>query len=293
MVMQVFAQITKMISVHLSKLILLILLQIFLPVTLYSQIGKCNVTNRAFAPGESLLYIVSYNIFIFWTDVGIVNFTVSEAEKNRQQLLHLHGTGRSFPTWDWFFKVRDSYESWTDPVNLKPFEFKRNVYEGGYEIDIHYEFDREQNVAWSTSSKTNKPEWKDTIQTTGCTYDVLSILYYTRNIDYSTYQPGDTIPVTILLDNELTNIYFRYLGKENIRVRGFGKFRCIKFSVYLVEGTLFKGGEDLEVWITDDKNRIPLKINSPILVGSVKARIISMNGIKHPLNSKITRKPHN
>jgi len=144
----------------------------------------------------------------------------------------------------------------------------------------------------STSSKTNKAEWKDTIKITECTYDVLSILYYTRNIDYSALYPGDTIPVTILLDNELTNIYFRYLGKENIRVRGFGKFGCIKFSVYLVEGTLFEGGEDMEVWVTDDENRIPLKINSPILVGSVKARIISMKGVKHPLNSRISQKSH-
>ncbi len=271
-------------------LVLMILLQILLPVITSAQNEKCNIINRASAPGESLSYIVSYNIFIFWTDVGVVNFTVSEAEKNRYQRLYLHGTGLSFPTWNWFFKVQDSYESWTDPVTLKPYEFIRDVYEGGYKIDIHYNFDREQNIAWSTSSKTNKAEWKDTINITECTYDVLSILYYTRNIDYSVYNPGDTIPVTILLDNELTNIYFRYLGKENIRVRGFGKFRCIKFSVYLVEGTLFEGGEDMEVWVTDDENRIPLKINSPILVGSVKARIIRMKGIKHPLHSKITRR---
>ena len=277
-------------SIKPITLILMILLQVLLPVNISGQTEKCNIINRASAPGESLTYVVSYNIFIFWTDVGVVNFTVSEVEKDKHKRLHLHGTGLSFPTWNWFFKVEDSYESWTDPVTLKPYEFKRDVYEGGYEIDIHYNFNREQNVAWSTSSKTNKAEWKDTIKITECTYDVLSILYYTRNIDYSAFYPNDTIPVIILLDNELTNIYFRYLGKENIRVRGFGKFRCIKFSVYLVEGTLFKGGEDMEVWVTDDENKIPLKINSPILVGSVKARIINMKGVKYPLNSRISRK---
>lgn len=270
-------------------LVLLILWQFLFPAKTLGQNEKCNTINHACDPGESLLYIVSYNVFIFWTDVGVVNFSVSEAEKNQHVCLYLHGTGLTLPTWNWFFKVKDSYKSWTDPVTLKPFEFKRDVYEGGYEIDIHYDFDREKNIAMSTSSKTNKPEWKDTIAITECTYDVLSILYYTRNIDYSAYNPNDTIPVTILLDNELTNIYFRYLGKENIRVRGFGKFRCIKFSVYLVEGTLFEGGEDMVVWVTDDKNRIPLKINSPILVGSVKARIINMKGIKHPLSSLIIK----
>jgi len=279
-------------SIKPETLILMILLQVLLPVITSGQNEKCNIINRASAPGESLSYIVSYNVFIFWTDVGVVNFTISEVEKDKHKRLYLHATGLSFPTWNWFFKVEDSYESWTDPVTLKPYEFIRDVYEGGYEIDIHYNFDREQYIAMSTSSKTNKAEWKDTIKITECTYDVLSIIYYTRNIDYSAFYPGDTIPVTILLDNELTNIYFRYLGKENIRVRGFGKFRCIKFSVYLVEGTLFEGGEDMEVWVTDDENRIPLKINSPILIGSVKARIISMKGVKHPLNSRISKKSH-
>lgn len=202
--------------------------------------------------------------------------------------IYLHGTGRTLPAWNWFFKVEDSYESWTNPLTLKPYEFKRDVYEGGYEIDINYIFNREEDIAYSVSSKTNKEEWKDTIKINDCTYDVLSIIYYTRNLDYSEYTVGDTIPVNILLDNELTNIYFRYQGKEIIKVQGFGEFRCIKFSVYLVEGTLFKGGEDMEIWVTDDKNKIPLKINSPILVGSVKGRIIDMQGIKHPLKSKIT-----
>jgi hypothetical protein len=92
-------------------LVLMILLQILLPVITSAQNEKCNIINRASAPGESLSYIVSYNIFIFWTDVGVVNFTVSEAEKNRQQRLYLHGTGLSFPTWNWFLK----YKTHTNP----------------------------------------------------------------------------------------------------------------------------------------------------------------------------------
>jgi hypothetical protein len=255
--------------------------------TAFSQPNNCSIINRAFRPGESVSYVVSYNVFIFWTEVGEVNFKVNEAEILGKPCYHLLGTGMSYPSWDWFFKVRDIYQSWVHPITLKPYAYKRDVYEGGYEIDIKYIFNRSKQVAYTSSKKTNKPFRRDTIPITSCTYDLMSIIYYARNLDYSIYRPGDTIPVTILLDNELTNIYYRYLGKQKIRVRGFGKFNCIKFSVYLVEGTIFEGGEDMEVWITDDPNRIPLKVNSPILVGSVKARIIKIDGIKYELSSRI------
>jgi len=253
----------------------------------FSQRTNCSIYNRAFVPGESATYVVSYNVFIFWTEVGEVSFKVKDSEILGKPCYHLLGTGMSYPSWDWFFKVRDIYQSWVHPVTLKPYAYKRDVYEGGYEIDIKYIFNHNKQVAYTSSKKTNKPFRRDTIPITSCTYDLMSVVYYARNLDYDNYQPGDTIPITILLDNELTNIYYRYMGKEEIRVRGFGKFNCIKFSVYLVEGTIFEGGEDMEVWITDDQNHIPLKINSPILVGSVKARIIHMDGIRHELNSKI------
>jgi len=96
-------------SIKPITLFLMILLQVLLPVITSGQDEKCNIINRASAPGESLSYIVSYNVFIFWTDVGVVNFTVSEAEKDKHKRLYLHATGLSFPTSNWFFKVKDSY----------------------------------------------------------------------------------------------------------------------------------------------------------------------------------------
>ena len=115
----------------------------------------------------------------------------------------------------------------------------------------------------------------------------MSIVYCARNIDYSANNISDTIPITILLDNELTNIYFRYIGKEKIKIRRIGTFNCIKFGVYLVEGSIFHEGENMELWVTDDENKIPVLVKTPILIGAIQARIVGLKGYKYKLTSKI------
>lgn len=252
-----------------------------------AQQDSCRIRNISSGPNETITYTVGYSLLFLWAEVGEVTFDIKETEYDDKPCYRITGTGKTYPTWDWFFKVRDTYQTWVDPETLQPFAFKRDVYEGGYEIDISYKFDWDNQVAYTTLEKTRKPLTFDTLALPECTYDVLSVVYFARNIDYSRYQPEDTIPVIILLDNEITPVYFRYKEKETIRIPGMGKFNCIKFSVFLVEGTLFKGGEDMNIWVTDDKNRIPLKITSPILVGSVKAKIIKYGGLRHKLTSKI------
>ena len=106
-------------------------------------------------------------------------------------------------------------------------------------------------------------------------------------MDYNKVREGQLIPVSIIMDNEIWNIHFRYLGKENIRVPKMGRFNTLKFSVYTIEGSVFKeSGESLYMWVTDDKNKIPLKIESPIIIGSVRAFLTDYKNIRNPLTSK-------
>jgi hypothetical protein len=77
------------------------------------------------------------------------------------------------------------------------------------------------------------------------------------------------------------------LGKENLKIKNVGEFRCIVFSPLLIEGTIFNAGDGMTVYVTDDQNRVPLLIETPILVGSIKARVNGMSGLRFPLSSKI------
>ncbi len=269
------------------RILLLITLGMAAIKMLYSQNDECSIRNRAFGSGEKITYTVSYNWFIIWTEVGEVTFKVNETTIFNNPCLHLSGTGSTYSSWDWFFKVRDRYDSWVNPVTLKPYFFIRDVDEGGYKFRYKYIFNRNRKYALSSYTRPDKPERIDTIDITECTFDMVSISYFSRNIDYGRYRPGDTIAVTILLDNILENIYFRYQGIENLKIRRFGEFECIKFSIFLVAGSVFKGGEYMSLWVTNDKNHIPLYIESPIIVGSIKARINSIEGNKYALTSRI------
>jgi hypothetical protein len=183
--------------------------------------------------------------------------------------------------------VRELYQSWVDPVTVLPAYFSRSVREGRYFKDITYRFDHKAHIVYSQYESSKKNFFRDTVAILPCTYDLVSVIYHLRNIDLHGVQLGDTIGFKIMLDNELTGIYVRYLGSEEKAIRKVGTFKTMKFSVKLVEGSVFSGGEDMFIWVTDDKNRIPVFIETPIRVGQVRVRISEWEGLRHPLSSKI------
>ena len=271
-----------------KKLGLTFILIIIASWTIKSQVN-CEIKNDAFQIGEELDYVITYNWLLVWTDVGGVKFEAIKDYKFGQEVINLKGTGITYTFYDWFFEVRDVYQSWVKPENLLPVYYHRDVDEGGYLIDIKYTFDYENMLAYSEIEKTRKPYFKDTVNILPCTYDVVSVIYQARNVDFEKYELDEKIPFKILLDNEIHDVYIRYKGKEVRKVRGVGKFRCLKFTGSLIAGDVFQGGEDLVFWVTDDKNRIPVWAESPIIVGKIKCRLVDYKGLKYPLTSLIKK----
>jgi hypothetical protein len=167
-----------------------------------------------------------------------------------------------------------------DTETLLPQKFIRDVNEGGYKFTHNVVFDQAKKKAYSGKKTFDVPE---------CVQDVLSAIYYARNIDYSKYKPGAKIPFNMFLDDQVYNLYIRYVGKEKIKTK-YGTFNAIKITPLLIKGTIFKGGEDMKVWVSDDNNHIPLRIDSPILVGSIKVDMMGYSNLKHPLTSLLKKK---
>lgn len=238
----------------------------------------CGIRNKAFEEGESISYNVFYNVIGLYVNAGNANFSVSLDKMNNRPAYHVVGRGSSNPSYDWIFKVRDRYESYIDTANLQPLKFIRNIEEGGYKKFENITFNQETNTAVTTEGVYKVP---------GCIQDVLSSIYYARNIDFNKYKPEDKIPFAMFLDNEVYNLYIKYMGKETIKTK-YGKFRAIKFKPLLVKGTLFEGGEKMTVWVSDDPNHIPLRIESPIVVGSVKVDMMQYRNLRYPLSSMIS-----
>jgi hypothetical protein len=114
----------------------------------------------------------------------------------------------------------------------------------------------------------------------------VSSIYYLRNIDFNKYKVDERIPFNLFLDNQVYNVYVKYLGKEMVKTQ-YGTFNAIKFKPLLLKGTIFEGGEKMTIWVTDDLNHIPVRIESAIVVGSVKADMMSFKNLRYPLSALV------
>ncbi len=238
----------------------------------------CGIRNTAFSSNEILVYNVFYSVIGLYVNAGTATFSMHLERMNNKPVYHVIGAGNSNSSYDWIFKVRDRYESYFDTTYLQPIRFIRDVNEGGYQKHEDVNFNQQNNTATTTSGVFKVPN---------CVQDVLSSIYYARNIDFNKYKVDDKIPFSMFLDNQVYNLYIRYLGKETIKTR-YGKFRAIKFKPLLVKGTIFEGGEKMTVWVSDDPNHIPLRIESPIAVGSVKVDMMQYRNLRYPLTSTIS-----
>ena len=258
-----------------KALFIIILLTAFSPV----QNGEvfCGIKNTAFKTGESITLKVFYNAAGMYIGAGEATFTANLERYNGKTTYHCIGEGKSYPFFDNFFKVRDRYESYIDTTTMLPIKFIRSVDEGGYKIYNNVSFNHTAGTAVST---------KGVFKTPNCIQDVVSAIYYARNINFNKFNAGDKIPFDMFLDDEVFHIYIRYLGKEEVKTR-YGKFRAIKFKPLLIKGTIFEGGEKMTAWVSDDPNHLLLRVESPITVGSIKIDMFGYKNLRYPLSSLI------
>jgi len=260
--------------------ILIILALIFLKTALSAQ---CIPQIWSFQAGEELYYDIVYNWGFIWVDAGKVEFKAKKEILGGKEVFHFSGTGTSLPKHDWFFKVRDYFDSWADVSDLKPIKHSRNTSEGKYKADEKYEFDHSNQKIYSNVWNSDKARKLDTLKLSTCIFDVMTAVFYARTIDLDSYRLNEKIPLSMIVDNEIYNLYGRYLGKETIKTRKKKDIACLKFSIKLIAGTMFKGGEDLHLWISDDSNHIPILIEAKVLVGSVKGFLKDAKNLKLPV----------
>ena len=230
------------------------------------------ISNESFKAGEKLTYNLHYGAI----DAGTATLEVKKTDKkiNGRELLHVVGRGKSINTFDWFFKVRDRYESYVDKEGMFPWIFIRRVYEGGIEINQDYTFYQHKKKVNTGKAKVDAPA---NVQ------DMLSSFYYARTIDFSKAKIGDEFEIDCIVDGENWPLKIKYKGKEEVKIRK-GKFKCLKFVPVIQEGRIWKSEDDLTVWITDDKNKIPLLAKTKILVGSIKMELSGYEGLAAPIS---------
>lgn len=244
----------------------------------------CSMKNNVFQDGEEIVYQIFYNWKFVWLSAGEVTFKVHETEDQ----YHLSVLGTTYPSYEWFYKVEDRYDTYINKETMLPDTSIRDVKEGNYRLYDKIVFDRARNVAKSFRGKSRETAKLKEYEIESCMHDILSIIYFTRNLEFNQMEQGADIPIKIFVDKETWPLRVRYLGKDNKkRIRGMGKYKTIVFSPQVISGYYFDDDTDMRVWVSDDKNRIPLLIETPISVGSIKAVLKEYKGLRYDFEAEL------
>ncbi|MBI4931153.1 MAG: DUF3108 domain-containing protein [Bacteroidetes bacterium] len=229
------------------------------------------VKNESFKRGEKLKYRMHYGFI----NAGEVLMQVLDENKliGGRNTLHIIGLGYTYSSFDWMFMVCDKYETYIDEQAMVPWLFIRRVQEGGYHLEQNQIFNHYKNTMDMDGKKFEVP---DNVE------DMISSFYFARTIDFSSAKEGDVFEFPCFVDDQVWPLRIKYIGKETIK-SDIGKIRCIKFHPVVQQGRVFKKEEDLTAWISDDKNRIPIRAEAKIAVGSVKMDLMEYTGLANEL----------
>lgn len=241
-------------------------------------------TGVAFQHGEQLTYKIYYNLNFIWVPAGEVTFKIYD-EGNQY---HYKAKGETYDSYEWFFSAKDEYDSWVDKNTLLPNYSERSVNEGNYHIFEKISFNQsgKKMTVWRSSKRGEKEEKTEHIVQAECN-DVLSSLYNLRNVDYGSQAAGYAVPFSIFMDKAEYPLKMKYMGREdNKKVYKMGRYKTLRFQPEVIAGNVFKEDAQMSVWVSDDSNHIPLLIESPVSVGSVKMVLKEYWGLKYPFDAK-------
>jgi len=203
---------------------------------------------------------------------------------------HYQVVGETYDSYNWFFEVNDYFDTWVQKSDLLPVFSKKSIHEGKYRLYDELTFDQSRHKVHNIRGKAKDDLREDKKFDIGrCMHDMVSILYYTRNLDYDNIEKGERFPIDIFADKKTWPLSVKFEGREkDKKVKGKGKFNTLKFSPQVIEGDVFPDDANVHVWVTDDGNRIPLIIESPLSVGSAKAVLHKSSGLRHNMSAKIS-----
>lgn len=245
-----------------------------------------NAQHATFNSGEKVVFDAYYNWGFIWLHAGEAMFSASDTTYKNTGAYKMKATGITFNGYDRFFKVRDTLISVVDKETLNPLWFTRRTNEGKYSATLTYDFNHDTNIVHGTKESGGNTKHAQYYLPEN-TRDLISVIYYLRELDVKNMQKGDRILFNLVVDNEMWELYVRYQGKKVVKLKSGRKFRCIVLSPLLLEGSVFSGGEGMKIYVTDDRNKLPVFIESKVLVGKVKASLKSYKNLKYPLNSEV------
>ena len=234
--------------------------------------GIFSAAGQIYVPGEELFYRVSYRAkLVPNTEVATVVVRTSEVELDGQTVYNVFGQGKTLASFRWFFSLDDRYNIWVDTATLRTVRFTSDIHEGGYTFRSRFDYDWPARRVATRWQRRTLPENRKEMALTDVSMDAVSLFFNMRSADAASFRVGEQRVLQMVLEDTIRHLRYRFEGRE----------------VGTSESFSFTDGSEFFIWLSDDENKIPLHLESPIRVGSVNAYITGYKGLKYPLTSKI------
>lgn len=232
------------------------------------------IENKSFKEGEKLTFDVNYG----FVTAGIATMEIAKIKRiSGRRAYNVVFEVNTVPSFDWIFKVRDHYETYLDVEGLFPWRFEQHIREGSFSRDFSAFFDQRRHKAKTSSGEYEVPEYVN---------DILSAFYLARTFDYSSMEVDDMVLMQNFYKDKVYDLNVKYLGKDRVSVEA-GTFDCIVVEPLVQEGGLFKSEGSITVWLTDDDLRVPVKVKTKVVIGSIDSELTKYEGLAGKLTSKI------
>jgi hypothetical protein len=244
----------------------------------FAQLDTVNTTPEKALPfkaGEWFQFRIHYGIF----NASYATIELSRDTLKGVPVFHAKGYGTTTGLARWFFKVEDYYDSYFDDKKVIPYWFVRDIYEGGYSKNLEINFDHNKNLALVNDLKHKK---KQSFQIAENAQDLISAFYYLRAYyPADALTPNETFSINMFFDSENYVFKMKYLGKETLSTK-FGEIRCVKLRPYVQSGRVFREQESVTLWITEDDNKIPIRLQADLAIGSIKVDLEKFRNLAAP-----------
>jgi hypothetical protein len=239
--------------------------------TSYGQFNQELVKEKPYKNGEKLVYSIKFGPIVG----GIASISIKQVNYSNMIVYHSIAQGKTIGIAEKLYSVKDVFESYFDVSTGLPFKLVRDVKEGNYKKREEAFFDRRSNTVYSKRKDT-------TIQVPPDIMDMVSLIYFIRSVNYLTIKEGDVIKTITYFDDEIFPFEIRYKGREKVKTK-FGSILCHRFDPVVEPGRMFESEDDMQIWMSDDKNVIPVKIRFDLVVGSLRMDLDEFANLKYPL----------
>lgn len=238
------------------------------------------VRNTSFHFGEKLEYRVHYGML----NAAEASMEISDKTvyRNNRPCYKVDIWGRSVGLFDLITRINDNWGTYIDTAAIIPHGFYRILEEGRYRKFEYVDFDHQKGEAVTTilDKKTKEPREKIVSKVPANVQDMVSGYYYIRTLDFTKIKPGEVITIDAFFDEEQYDFKIRFVGRESLRTK-IGRFNTLVLQPLLPKNGLFTGEDAIKLWISDDRNKIPLKVKASMFVGAVEIDIKRIRGARN------------